>query len=109
VYGQTWDEPGRWYDRLVKIDTHGTDPGTNATRWGRDGWLPSEPVFVPRPGGTAEDDGVVIAVILDVTGDEPSSFLVVLDAATFTEVARATVPHVVPFGLHGEFIGAEAP
>ena len=45
---------------------------------------------------------------LDVTGDEPSSFLVVLDAATFIEVARATVPHVVPFGLHGEFVSAAA-
>ena len=106
AYGQTWDQPGRWYDRLVKIDTHGPDPATNATSWGQDGWLPSEPVFVARPGGTEEDDGVVLAIVLDVTGDEPSSFLVVLDASTFTEVARATVPHVVPFGLHGEFVSA---
>ncbi|WP_426574505.1 carotenoid oxygenase family protein [Aquihabitans sp. McL0605] len=105
AYGQSWSRPGRFYDRLVKIDTHGADPSSNATAWGRDGWLPSEPVFVPRPGGTAEDDGVVLAVVLDVAGEEPSSFLVVLDAATFTEVARATVPHVVPFGLHGEFVG----
>jgi carotenoid cleavage dioxygenase-like enzyme len=29
--------------------------------------------------------------------------LLVLDAASFTERARATVPHAIPFGFHGQF------
>lgn len=103
AYGQSWDRPGRFYDRLVKIDTHGPDPATNATVWGRDGWLPSEPVFVARPGATDEDDGVVLSVVLDATAEPAESFLVVLDGQTFTEIARARAPHVIPFGLHGEF------
>ena len=29
--------------------------------------------------------------------------LLILSAGSFDEVARATVPHRVPFGLHGQF------
>jgi carotenoid cleavage dioxygenase-like enzyme len=107
AYGQSWDRPGRWYNRLVKIDTHGEDPATNATFWGQDGWLPSEPVFVPRPGATEEDDGVVLCVVLDANSEPPETFLLVLDARSFTELARAKTPHPVPFGLHGAFVGSE--
>ena len=82
-------------------------PTANDTRWGPPGSFPSEPVFVPRDGATAEDDGVVLSVVLDVSGDEPTSWLVVLDATTFTELGRARVPHHIPFGLHGTFVPAE--
>jgi len=36
-------------------------------------------------------------------GAARQSFLLVLDAATFTEVARAPLPFAVPFGFHGNF------
>lgn len=32
-----------------------------------------------------------------------NSFLLVLDASSFTEMARAEVPHHIPFGFHGQF------
>lgn len=38
------------------------------------------------------------------SGKAKSSFLLVLDARTMKEVGRASVPHVVPFGLHSNFI-----
>ena len=101
VYGFSYDEPGHFYNQLVKIDTQ--QPTANDVRWGPPGSFPSEPAFIPRPGATAEDDGVVLSVVLDVGGDEPTSSLVVLDAATFTELGRARVPHHIPFGLHGAF------
>ena len=101
VYGFSYDEPGHFYNQLVKIDTQ--QPKENDVRWGPPGSFPSEPAFIPRPGATAEDDGVVLSVVLDVGGDEPTSSLVVLDAATFTELGRARVPHHIPFGLHGAF------
>ena len=63
-----------------------------------------EPVFVPRPGAEAEDDGVVLSVVLDVAAGR--SFLLVLDAASFTEIARAEAPHHIPFGFHGQFFSA---
>ena len=52
-----------------------------------------------RPGGEAEDDGVLLSVVLDA--EVGRSFLLMLDAATLEEQARAAVPHHVPFGFHG--------
>jgi carotenoid cleavage dioxygenase-like enzyme len=46
------------------------------------------------------------AIRLDATAG--TSCLLVLDAATLTEVARATVPHAIPFGFHGGFSGDDA-
>jgi beta,beta-carotene 9',10'-dioxygenase len=58
-------------------------------------------VFVPRPGGVDEDDGVLLSVVLDAAAR--ASFLLVLDARTLKEQARALVPHHIPFGFHGIF------
>jgi beta,beta-carotene 9',10'-dioxygenase len=35
--------------------------------------------------------------------DAERSFLLVLDAADFTELARATVEHHIPVGFHGSY------
>ena len=90
---------------LVKYDLE-TD---RRQLWSEPGVYPSEPVFVPRefapfPGAetvTAEDDGVVLSVLLDTRVDR--SALLVLDAASFSEVARARLPETVPFGFHGQW------
>lgn len=71
----------------------------------------SEP---PRPS-VREDEGVVIAVVLDTDHPAPvdesggRSFLLVLDGETFTELARAPLPCVLPFGFHGEFLRSGGP
>jgi carotenoid cleavage dioxygenase-like enzyme len=97
VYGVGTRDPASFTDQLVKID-----PETGAvTTWYEDGCFPGEPVFVPHPEGTAENAGLVLSVVLDAAAD--TSFLLVLDAATYAEVARATVPHAIPFGFHGRF------
>lgn len=94
-------------DQLVRIDC----ASGAALTWREPGTYPGEPVVVARPaeaGGTgAEDDGVVLSVALDV--DAGASCLLVLDAATFTELARASVPHAIPFGFHGGFARATQP
>jgi carotenoid cleavage dioxygenase-like enzyme len=77
--------------------------------WHEPGVYPTEPVFVDRvpapvPGvdtGTAEDDGVVLSVLLDTRFDR--SALLVLDAASFSELARARLPAAFPFGFHGQW------
>ena len=63
-----------------------------------------EPVFVPREGATAEDDGWVLAYVYDATTDR--SDVVVLDAQDFTGEPVATVhlPVRVPFGFHGNWV-----
>jgi len=84
-------------NQLVKLDVRSGRTGY----WHEPGKYPGEPVFVPAPGAGAEDDGVLLSVVLDA--DAGRSGLLVLDAATFEEVARAEVPHVIPFGFHGRF------
>ena len=69
--------------------------------WAQPRCYPGEPVFVPRPSGAAYD-GVLLSVVLD--GERARSFLLVLDATTMTELARAELPLVVPFGFHGSFV-----
>ncbi|GFR79009.1 beta,beta-carotene 9',10'-oxygenase-like [Elysia marginata] len=65
---------------------------------------PGEPVFIPRPGATEEDDGVILATLVAESNDVQSA-LVILDAETFKEVARASVPQDVKmsFTFHGTF------
>ncbi|MGH4001782.1 MAG: carotenoid oxygenase family protein [Pseudonocardiaceae bacterium] len=91
-------------DQLVRVDC-----ATGAVlTWNEPGTYPGEPVVVARPaqvGGTgAQDDGVVLSVALDANAG--TSCLLVLDAASLTELTRATVPHAVPFGFHGGFTRA---
>lgn len=68
---------------------------------------PCEPVFVAAPGAQLEDDGVILSVVLD--GMRGTSFLLVLDVATFIEIGRAEVPHHVPFGFHGQYFRVSLP
>lgn len=69
--------------------------------WQEAGCCPGEPVFVPTPGGIDEDDGVILAVVLD--NHQHTSFLLVLNGKTFEEMGRAQVPHAIPAGLHGQY------
>jgi beta,beta-carotene 9',10'-dioxygenase len=86
--------------RLVKLDV---ERGGVATWEEPQAWA-GEPVFVARPGADGEDDGVVLSVVLDAAGGR--SFLLILDAQSFEEVARAEAPHHIPFGFHGQFFSA---
>ena len=92
--------PSGWLERIVKIDT--TDGA--ALHWDEPGCYPGEPVFVARPQAEREDDGVLLSVVLDAAAE--SSFLLVLDAADLGELARARVPHHIPFSFHGQFARA---
>ena len=60
-----------------------------------------EPIFVENPDCHSVDDGVLLSVVFDSANQ--CSFLLVLDAMSFTDIARYKVPHVVPAGIHGSF------
>lgn len=105
VYGAAVDtdtggEPADFLDQLIKIDV---ESGAT-TIWKEPGSYPGEPVFVPSPEGSAEDDGVLLAVVLDARA--ANSYLLVLDARDLSEVGRAHVPHHIPFGFHGQYFTA---
>lgn len=106
-YGRCNEQPYRyvwgvgahsgWLDRIVKGDVQ----ERTSQVWCEEGAFPGEPVFVAAPDGQSEDEGVLLSVVLDAaTG---TSFLLVLDAHSLDELARAEVPHHIPFGFHGSF------
>lgn len=97
VWGTGIETEGDFLDSIVKIDLG----SRTMSRWYEQGLYPGEPVFVPAPGAKAEDDGVLLSIVLDIAKDRSS--LLVLDAAHLTELARAEAPHPIPFHFHGNY------
>jgi carotenoid cleavage dioxygenase-like enzyme len=97
VWGTGQETPGDFLDSIVKLDTRSGDADT----WFRTGLYPGEPVFVHSPAAKTEDDGVLLSIVLDIARDR--SFLLVLDAASLKELARAEAPHAIPFHFHGNY------
>ena len=65
--------------------------------------LPGEPVFVPRPGSSADEGWVLVVVYRAATH---RSDLVVLDAEGLAPVCRLALPHHLPPGFHGTWAPA---
>lgn len=66
--------------------------------------IPGEFVFVPRPGGQAEDDGWLVGFVYRSAHD--TSDFVVIDAQRITAppVAVVHLPGRVPMGFHGNWV-----
>jgi torulene dioxygenase len=88
-------------DGIVKFD--------NITQqsifWEVEGHTPGEPIFVADPDGTAEDDGVLLTVVLD--GRAEKSYLLVLRAQDLNEMGRAEMDGPMSFGFHGAYKNSE--
>jgi beta,beta-carotene 9',10'-dioxygenase len=100
VWGVGRRDPKDFLDSIVKIDTTTGE----SQSWAREHCYPGEPVFVASPGRTVEGDGVLLSVVLDARSAR--SFLLVLDAMSLAEIARAECPHHIPFGFHGNYFPA---
>lgn len=97
VYGVGNSQPGNFIDQLVKADVQ----NRTARIWRSPNCYPGEPVFVAAPGASMEDKGVILSVVLDAQAE--NSFLLVLDAQSFSELARAELPYHLPFDFHGQY------
>ncbi|ACJ00959.1 carotenoid oxygenase family protein [Rhodospirillum centenum] len=97
--GATMADSG-FLDSLIRFDPRAGRP---TARWHEPGTWPGEPVIVPAPDGTG---AVLLSLVLD--GATGRSFLLVLEAGTLDELARAWLPHPAPFGFHGQFYPAGA-
>lgn len=103
VYGTSFRGLSTMMDSLCKTDTLTRE----ALVWAPPAsHTPGEPIFVARPGaaldknaGGAEDDGVILSVVLDGTAE--TSYLVCLDAKTMVEMGRAECDFAVGLGFHG--------
>ncbi|CCM01518.1 uncharacterized protein FIBRA_03574 [Fibroporia radiculosa] len=97
VYGVGEQGKSTFVDSLVKYDV-----ATRTARvWSVHGQSPGEPIFVANPDGSAEDDGVLMSVVLD--GFREKSYLLVLDAKSMEELGRASLDCAVTIGFHGSF------
>ena len=67
---------------------------------GRRCWA-GEPIFVPRSGQAAEDDGWVLVLVFD--SSKMNSELHILDARDLKCIAIISLPFFVPSGLHGSW------
>jgi all-trans-8'-apo-beta-carotenal 15,15'-oxygenase len=66
----------------------------------------SEPLMVPRPGASAEDDGWVLCLVWN--GARSASDLVILKADDLSEQAVLELPLAIPHGLHGSWVPGQA-
>lgn len=91
-----------FFNAIAKVDV---ESGRAATTRLPAGCFASEPMFVARPDGAAEDDGVLLDVVYNAnTGN---SELWIQDAADIsTTLARIMLPHHIPHQFHGFFTAA---
>jgi all-trans-8'-apo-beta-carotenal 15,15'-oxygenase len=85
---------------LVKLDlSSGTQTSWSAAPRGFVG----EPIFVPKPASTAEDEGWILSPIYNA--EHHRTDIVILDAQAFEQgpIARLHLNHHIPYGLHGCF------
>lgn len=83
---------------VVKFDSNAKE---RVSEWAEPGHFPMEPKFVARPGGSEEDDGVLLTLVFD--GAKGSSYLLVLDARSFQPLDRIDIGLRVPTTVHGVF------
>ncbi|KAI8149736.1 retinal pigment epithelial membrane protein-domain-containing protein [Fennellomyces sp. T-0311] len=90
---------GKIWDSIIKVNVN-TRSVTGT--WYEHGCYPSEAVFVPRPSTgpedeVAEDDGVLLSIVMDSA--RATSFLLVLDAASLSVLAKAYLGTLVPLSF----------
>jgi carotenoid cleavage dioxygenase-like enzyme len=83
---------------------HDFEAGTRQVHDFGEGRHPGEFVFVPARPDSAEDEGWLIGLVIDM--NDETSELVILDAADFEgeALARVKIPHRLPPGFHGNWV-----
>jgi beta,beta-carotene 9',10'-dioxygenase len=93
---------GAYTSAIVKVDTE-----TGESKSFSNGMhIFGEPLFVSKPGGDGEDDGVLLTVGSAQSADV--SVLAVIHAKTMALIASAEVQSSIPLGFHGSFLRTEA-
>lgn len=96
--------------QLCKLDVNSKTP----LIWkpGSETAFPSDVIFVPHPHAVDEDDGILLSVVIDANiSEETPHFLVVLDAKTMREIARAQFNQEkvhIAASTHGLFVKTKA-
>ena len=97
-------EDGFYFE--TKLYRHDLQAGTRQTHDFGAGRHPGEFVFVPRAPDAPEGEGWLVGLVIDMPHE--TTDLVILDAMQFegAPVASVRIPHRVPPGFHGNWIGS---
>jgi carotenoid cleavage dioxygenase len=100
--GSIWDDSP--HDLETEIYKHDYATGSCATAPLDPDLIVGEMTFVPNPGASTEDDGVLMGFGRHRRRNEGQ--LLILDAGTLDVVAAVHLPQRVPMGFHGSWASA---
>jgi torulene dioxygenase len=99
---------------LIKLDLDQPYLGTNTDKeslakiWDEPGCSCAEPIFIPNPEATEEDEGVIMSIVnTTLKNGSESCFLLILDASSMKEIARTTIGAFNAVTLHGSFVNKD--
>ncbi|RCH80605.1 hypothetical protein CU098_002197, partial [Rhizopus stolonifer] len=84
---------------LIKVDLNERKTQTYAV----EGFSCSEPIFVPDPKGSAQDDGVLLTLV----NNFDCCYFIVLDASSMKELARIKIGQFTAVTFHGSYVNHE--
>ena len=90
-----------FFQQLMKLDVESSETWF----FHDEGYVAAEPIFVPTPEATDEDDGIILSTLLKLS-DPSYVALLVLDAKNMTQLARVRfrADGDVTYPFHGQFI-----
>jgi len=88
------------YSRTALVKKNVCNPKEDKI-WYKENHYVGEAHFLPKPGGTSEDDGVLITIVFD--GPKKQSYLLLLDAKSLTPINHSYLPHNIPWSAHGMY------
>jgi len=86
------------YSRTAMVKKNTCDPTGDRVIYMENHYT-SEMSFIANPEAKTEDDGVLVTIVFD--GEKEQSYLLILDALTFTIIDKAYLPHNIPWSAHG--------
>jgi len=88
------------YSRIALVKKNICNPKEDKV-WYQENHYASEMWFLESPDSKSEDDGILLSIMFD--GEVEKSYFLILDAVTFKTIARAYLPHHIPWSAHGMF------
>jgi len=98
-------QPTLLFDAVMKYDL---ESGAKTVHEYGDGRFGDEPVFVPRPGGTDEDDGWLVTMVRTPADDKHEIEVWPAQDMAAEPIARVQIPRHVPVGFHAAWVPGEA-
>ena len=100
IYGIGYEEVANGYYRFMVVKRDVCEKNRDLV-WNVTNHNPSEPFFLQRPNENAEDDGILLVVMLD--SEKEFSYLAILNATTMSLHSKSDLPIRQPMGIHRQF------